>query len=62
MNNDCLYKSDFLNKNIVAIFAHYSANNKIDDYVIYYLKQLKKIAKDIIFVSDCNVKELELEK
>ena len=36
-----------------VIFAHYDKDNIIDDYVIYYLNALKKIASDIVFVS-CN--------
>ena len=36
----------------VAVFASYSANGKIDDYILYYLKGLKKVCDSIIFVSD----------
>lgn len=46
----------------IAIFAHYSKDNKIDDYVIFYLKELKKVAESIIFVSDSNIEEKELDK
>ena len=46
----------------LAIFAHFSPDNTIEDYVIYYLRELKKVVDDIIFVSDCNVVENELEK
>ena len=46
----------------IAIFAHYSTDNKIDDYVIFYLKELKKVAESIIFVSDTNIEEEELDK
>ena len=35
----------------LAIFAHYDKDNIIDDYVIYYLKELKKSFETIIFVS-----------
>lgn len=45
-----------------AIFAHYDKNAVIEDYVIYYLEGLKKVAEDIIFVSDCDLSEKELEK
>ena len=45
----------------LAIFAGYDKDNIIDDYVVYYIKELKKIA-DIIYVSDCNIIENELEK
>ena len=33
----------------LAIFAGYDKDNIIDDYVVYYIKELKKIA-DIIYV------------
>ena len=45
-----------------VIFAHYDKDSIIDDYVVYYLSELKKIADKIIFVSDCNVSKRELEK
>lgn len=46
---------------ILVIFAGYDKDNIIDDYVVYYIKELKKIA-DIIYVSDCNIAYNELEK
>ena len=46
----------------IAIFAHYSKDNKIDDYVIFYLKELKEVAESIIFVSDSNIEAKELDK
>ncbi len=46
----------------VAIFAHYDKDNLIEDYVIYYLQELKKVADKIIFVSDSNISESELQK
>ena len=45
----------------LAIFAGYDKDNIIDDYVVYYIRELKKIA-DIIYVSDCNMLDSELEK
>lgn len=36
-----------------VIFAHYDKDKIVDDYVIYYLKALKEISDEIIFVS-CN--------
>ena len=45
----------------LAIFAGYDKYNTIDDYVVYYIKELKKIA-DIIYVSDCDMLERELTK
>ena len=49
------------NKNI-AIFAHFDVDNLIDDYVIYYLKELGKVAADIVFVSDCDLNNEEKDK
>lgn len=48
--------------NRVAIFAHYDKNNIIDDYVVFYIKELQKIAKEVIFVSCCDLSEDELNK
>ena len=45
----------------LAIFAGYDKDNIIDDYVVYYIQELKKIA-DIIYVSDCDMLNSELEK
>lgn len=46
----------------VAIFAHYDNKNVIQDYVIYYLKELKKVVDKIVFVSDSDVQNKEVEK
>ena len=46
----------------IAVFAHYDGDNIIKDYVIYYLKELNKIAQKIIFVSDCDLPQQELKK
>lgn len=46
----------------VAIFASYSKNNIIPEYVIYYLRGLKKVASDIIFIADNEVQSGEEEK
>lgn len=48
--------------NRIAIFAHYDCNNLIQEYVVYYLKELKKVVDSIIFVSDSNISNLELKK
>lgn len=50
------------NKTRTAIFAHFDKDNVIDDYIIYYLNALKKIAQRIIFVSDCNLNYTETDK
>ena len=46
----------------VVVFAHYDLHNCIQDYVVYYIKELQKIAEKIIFVSDCELSEAELSK
>lgn len=48
--------------NRIAVFAHYDKDSCIEDYVVYYLKELKKIANIIIFVSDCDLTDEELQK
>ena len=45
----------------LAIFAGYDKDNIIDDYVLFYLKELNKLA-DIIYVADCEMPESELNK
>lgn len=50
------------NKTRTAIFAHFDKDNVIDDYVIYYLNALKKVAQRIIFVSDCDLSTTETDK
>ncbi|ADN08332.1 lipopolysaccharide biosynthesis protein [Sulfurimonas autotrophica] len=52
-----------LKNDSVCIFAHYDKDNIIDDYVVNYIKELKKIDIDIIFVTVCeDMKMNELEK
>lgn len=46
----------------VAVFASYSTNSRIQDYVVYYLKELKKVVDAIVFVADNNVYETEIGK
>ena len=46
----------------LCIFAHWDRDNKIDDYVIYYIKALKEVCETIIFVSDCNLEASETSK
>ncbi|MEI0532267.1 rhamnan synthesis F family protein [Brachyspira pilosicoli] len=45
----------------LVILAGYDKDNIIDDYVVYFIKELKKIA-DIIYVSNCYFNEKELSK
>ncbi|MBQ8887465.1 MAG: hypothetical protein IJY61_07185 [Candidatus Gastranaerophilales bacterium] len=46
----------------LCIFAHYDKNNLIDDYIIYYLRELKKSFNKIIFVSDSDLSKKETDK
>ena len=57
-----MIKNKILKKDRIAIFANFDINNKIQKYVVYYLKELKKVADTIIFVSDCEYSQIELQK
>lgn len=46
----------------LAIFAHYDKQDIIEDYVVDYLKSLREVANNIIFVSDCTLSAQELSK
>lgn len=48
--------------NRIAVFAHYSEHNTIENFVLYYLKELSKVTDKIIFVSDNDLDDTELEK
>lgn len=48
--------------NRVAVFAHYDKNKRIEDYVLYYLKELKKVVSSIVFVSDSEISHDEQNK
>lgn len=43
-----------MNKKI-AIFAHYDKDNKLKDYVIYYLAQLTSVCDNIVFVTTSKI-------
>ena len=45
-----------------AVFAHYDKDRIIDDYVIYYLKSLKEIFDNIVFVSCLEIPKEEIAK
>ena len=45
-----------------VVFAHYDKDAIIDNYVIYYVENLKKVADIIIFVSSNNLSEEEKSK
>ena len=46
----------------LCIFAHWDKDNIIEDYVLYYLSELKKVCSTIIFVSDCDLSNTEISK
>lgn len=46
----------------VAIFASFDKDGIVHDYVISYLKRLKRVAEKIIFISDNNAKNEEIKK
>lgn len=46
----------------LAIFASFSAKGKIADYVVYYLKELKKVCDAIIFIADNPIIPTEVDK
>lgn len=48
--------------NRLCIFAHYDKDNKIDDYIIYYIKELEKVCSKIILVSTSNITFKEIQK
>ena len=49
-------------KKRLAVFASFNAQGKIEKDVIYYLKELKKVTDNIIFVTDNPVLQEELVK
>lgn len=46
----------------IAIFASYNKQGIVHDYVINYLKRLKRVANKIIFIADNNARSDEKEK
>ena len=47
----------------LALFAHYDRDNRVDDYVIYYLKSLRESGAEILFISSAEgMGEEELER
>lgn len=46
----------------VVVFAHYDIDEIVDDYVIFYLKALKKAGCDIVFVSCGKLSKKEQRK
>lgn len=46
----------------LAIFAHFDKNNVIDDYVVYYVNQLKKYCGKVLFLSLSDLPPKEQQK
>lgn len=46
----------------LVIFSHFDIDNIIDDYVVYFLKKMKEVSDDIIFVSTSNLPLTEISK
>ncbi len=46
----------------IAIFASYSKEGIIADYVLYYLQGLKNVADDIVFIADNEIQKEEAKK
>src|SRR5574344_839427 len=46
----------------LAIFAHFDKKNIIDDYVLFYVNQLKKYCDKVLFYSLSDLDENELQK
>ena len=54
--------SPFQEQKNTAVFAAYSQDGTISDYVISYLKALKEIAPNIIYITDNPLKRSEVKK
>ena len=46
----------------IALFAHYDRDGIVDDYVLYYLRGLARVADRILFLSDCELRAGEAAK
>ena len=46
----------------LVVFAHFDIHNKIENYVLHYLKSLVDCGAKIVFVSDSDLPNEELEK
>ena len=60
-NVELSYKEIIPNKNS-TIFAAYSSDGSISDYVISYLKKLKEVSPNIIYVTDNPISKKEIRK
>jgi lipopolysaccharide biosynthesis protein len=46
----------------VCLFAHFDRDDRVDDYVLRYLKAIKELRFSIIFISTANLPSIELER
>lgn len=46
----------------LTIFAHFDSENIVDDYVIFYLKELRRVSDRIVFVSTSRLDLLQKER
>jgi len=50
-------------KKRLCLFSHFDHDGKVDDYVVYFVKSLKALGADILFISTSeNLLESEIEK
>lgn len=49
-------------RNNLALYATYDKNGKIDDYIVYCLRELKQVANDIAVVSNARLPKEERDK
>ena len=45
----------------ICIFAHFNKNNNLEEYVIDYLKAVKELVDEIIFVSTSDIKPYKID-
>ena len=55
------FKPYQINQN-TAVFAAYSADGTVSDYVISYLKALKEVAPNIIYITDNPIRRADIDK
>ena len=46
----------------LAVFTHFDKNNIIEDYVVYYVNQLKKYCEKVLFLSLSDLPKEEQQK
>lgn len=61
---EATFKSDIENSNVsrIAIFSFYNENSVINDDIIYCLQELKNVTSKILFIADCYVPVIEINK